>query len=115
MSNDPSISVVTVCYNMADYIEQTIRSVVSHGYPNLEYIVVDGASTDAGRPGEGSARRTIPALVAQAIVQVEAINVGDDTFHLGFSLKKGTTHPCGWASARRCYLRGGYEHSISYA
>lgn len=46
MASIPRISIVTACYNMADYIEQTIRSVVSQGYPNLEYIVIDGGSTD---------------------------------------------------------------------
>lgn len=40
------ISVVTACFNMAQYIERTIRSVVGQGYPNLQYIVIDGASTD---------------------------------------------------------------------
>jgi glycosyltransferase involved in cell wall biosynthesis len=42
----PRITLVTAVYNGVRYIEDTIRSIVSQGYPNLEYIVVDGASTD---------------------------------------------------------------------
>lgn len=41
------ISVVTVCFNAADLIEDTIKSVVEQTYPEVEYIVIDGKSTDS--------------------------------------------------------------------
>ncbi len=42
----PKISIVTACYNHAPFVSETIESILSQGYPNLEYIVIDDGSTD---------------------------------------------------------------------
>ncbi|MEO5911181.1 MAG: glycosyltransferase family 2 protein [Pelobium sp.] len=46
MKENPIISIITVVYNGAEYIEETILSIINQNYPAIQYIVIDGGSTD---------------------------------------------------------------------
>lgn len=92
----PLISVVTVCFDAADSLERTIRSLLSQTYLRFEYIVVDGGSTDGTLGILGRYRDRISTLVSEPDCGIyHAMNKGvllargewiyflnaDDSFH----------------------------------
>ncbi len=73
----PRITVVTPSYNQGCYIEETLLSVLNQGYPNLQYIVVDGNSTDETRQVLERYRDRLDHLIIEPDKgQTEAINKG---------------------------------------
>ena len=71
------VSLVTVCYNSADTIEDTLRSVLSQSYPDIEYILIDGASKDATLQKIEPIKSKIAKLVSEPDKGIyDAINKG---------------------------------------
>ncbi|RYD47773.1 MAG: glycosyltransferase, partial [Verrucomicrobiaceae bacterium] len=73
----PRITVITPSYNQGCFIEETLQSVLNQGYPNLQYIVVDGNSTDETREVLERYRDRLDHLIIESDNgQTEAINKG---------------------------------------
>lgn len=101
--NKINISVVTVCYNAADVIEKTILSVLEQTYTNIEYIIVDGKSTDATMEIVRKYKNSINKIVSEpdggiyyAMNKGIDLSTGDycifmnagDTFYSKYSIEK---------------------------
>lgn len=77
--NYPKISVITPSFNQADYIEETIKSVITQDYDNFEYIVIDGGSSDASVSIIEANKKSIDYWVSEKDKgQSDALNKGFD-------------------------------------
>jgi len=115
----PRITVVTPSFNQGKYIERTIKSVLNQKYPNLEYIVMDGGSTDNTLKVLKKYSDKLAWISEKDKGQADAINKGlkissgeilsflnsDDTFEPG-SLKKVATYFKNNPMAKFVYGRG---------
>jgi len=98
----PRVSIITPSFNQGRFIEETIRSVLLQGYPNLEYIIIDGGSTDDSLEIIRKYERWLSYFVSEKDAgQAHAINKGfshstgeffawlnsDDIYHKGTVLE----------------------------
>jgi GT2 family glycosyltransferase len=109
----PRISIVTVSFNQAQYLEASIRSVLDQNYPNLDYVVIDGGSTDGSIEIIERYRSHFSAVV------IEPDEGQSDALNKGFRLAKGEVmnwlcsddllEPGALDQVARCYSRTGAD------
>ena len=95
----PRISLVTPVYNSAKYIQQSIHSVLAQNYPNLEYFIVDGGSTD----GSGEIIRKYESQISGWVSEPD--NGMYDALNKGVARTTGEI--MGWISATDQLHTGG--------
>lgn len=83
----PLVSIITPSYNHAQFIDATIRSVVEQDYPNLEYIIIDGGSTDGSQEIIRSWAERFPARLVYWVSEPDRGQT--DAINKGFSRARG--------------------------
>ncbi len=98
------ISVITVCFNAKTTIEETIQSVLNQSYQNIEYIIIDGGSTDGTLEIIEKYKSKIARVISEKDYGLyHAMNKG---------IEKATGEIIGMINADDYYLDGAFEKVI---
>lgn len=101
----PLVSIITPSYNQCKFIEETIQSVLNQDYPNIEYIVIDGGSTDNTIEILRKYERKLTWISERDEGQSDAINKG-------FIMAKGDI--LAWLNSDDTYLPGAVGKAVSF-